>query len=256
MPKLEDADVDYDQVVRTLAFDARAKPKNRTRTEEEIAVEEKERLEMAEAERLRRMRGEVSDEEHEGGSRNRRRTGGRRPDGDDPDDDFIEEENDLLGPQLTRQDLESMRLPNEKEDEEYETPEENAESDEEDEQDSDEEDGTETGEGDEESEASKMDDLLGNPSSEKVRGTEEFENNLACTPKRKARDRPKVPKKELPYTFPCPSSIEDFENILEGLEDSALSTVVQRIRSLHHPSLAQGNKEKLQVGVPDACCIS
>jgi nucleolar protein 14 len=40
--------------------------------------------------------------------------------------------------------------------------------------------------------------------------------------------------------------VEEFEDILEGLDDEALPIVVQRIRALHHPSLAQGNKEKLQ----------
>jgi nucleolar protein 14 len=34
---------------------------------------------------------------------------------------------------------------------------------------------------------------------------------------------------------------------MEPLDDSAIPTVVQRIRAIHHPSLAQGNKEKLQV---------
>jgi nucleolar protein 14 len=36
--------MDYDKQVRELAFDKRAKPKDRTKTEEELALEQKRRL--------------------------------------------------------------------------------------------------------------------------------------------------------------------------------------------------------------------
>src|SRR4051794_17679463 len=93
-------EMDYDQYVRALAFEARAKPKDRIKTEEELAKDEKERLEAAERDRLRRMKGlgpEASDDD--GGSRKRRKVKGnegmkkksrdRRPEGDDLSDDFV-----------------------------------------------------------------------------------------------------------------------------------------------------------------------
>ena len=51
-------DINYDQHVRELALDKRAKPKDRTKTEEELALEAKEALEKAERKRLQRMMGE------------------------------------------------------------------------------------------------------------------------------------------------------------------------------------------------------
>jgi nucleolar protein 14 len=52
---------------------------------------------------------------------------------------------------------------------------------------------------------------------------------------------------ELPYTFPCPSSHEEFLDIVEGIVDQDIPTVVERIRALHHPSLGAENPSKLQV---------
>lgn len=90
IPGLEDKaeDKEYDQVVRELAFEKRAKPKDRTKTEDELAKEEKEALEKAERQRIRRMNGdeEESGSDEEGGSRKRKRQRG----GDDLEDDFME----------------------------------------------------------------------------------------------------------------------------------------------------------------------
>src|SRR5258708_4361133 len=54
----EDEDAGYDTLVHELAFDKRAKPKDRIKTEEEIAAEEAEKLREAEKARLKRMIGE------------------------------------------------------------------------------------------------------------------------------------------------------------------------------------------------------
>src|SRR5258708_2185520 len=43
--------------------------------------------------------------------------------------------------------------------------------------------------------------------------------------------------KGLPFTFPCPSSHEEFLEILEGVDRADIGTVIERIRKLHHPSL-------------------
>jgi nucleolar protein 14 len=65
------------------------------------------------------------------------------------------------------------------------------------------------------------------------------------------RKAPQGPKgsHELPYTFPCPSSHEEFLDILEGVVDQDVPTVVERIRALHHPSLGAENASKLQVSI-------
>lgn len=54
---------------------------------------------------------------------------------------------------------------------------------------------------------------------------------------------------ELPYTFPCPSTHAEFIKLLSssGIKEPDTVTVVKRIRTLYHPGLAEGNKEKMQV---------
>lgn len=233
-------DTDYDQMVRTLGYESRAKPKDRTKTEEELAIEEAEKLQKAEAKRLRRMRGEdASDDEDEteGGFKKRRKLE-KRGEEDDLDDDFVDDD-ELLGPGLTREGLESMALPQRDESEE--------EDDEDDEDDEDEEDDSE--EDDDEDDVSEMEDLNDDEAPELVPVDSDDDEAVVKRSKTsgKGKGKAKATTKEIPFTFPCPTSIEELEDIMDELDDSALPTVVQRIRAVHHPSLAQGNKEKLQV---------
>lgn len=252
--KKTEEDVNYDQYVRDMAYDARAKPKDRTKTEDELALEEKERLEAAEAKRLRRMRGEESedeDEQEEGGRKRRKK---ERREADDLDDDF--EEEDLLGPGLTREDLEAMGkevagVSGDDEEEDEEGSEDGSEEGESGEEDDEEEDDDEDEEDDDDDEddMSSMADLDDDapdlvPVEDGVDLAEEISQGKR---KRDTVAKGKGKTTEIPYTFPCHSSIEEFEEIMDPLHDSALPTVVQRIRAIHHPSLAQGNKEKLQV---------
>lgn len=243
-------DGEYDQLVRELAFDTRAKPKNRTKTEEELAVEEKERLEAAEAKRLRRMRGEESDDEDEGSRKKRKKE--KKGDADDLEDDF--DEDDLLGPGLTREGIENMKVPKVTDVDESDEEEASEEGDEE-EGDSGEEEGSEDEEEeddedeDDESEASSMADL---DEEEGLEGEDDEMTGEIVKGKKRSSSSAKGKSKEIPFTFPCPSTIEEFEDILEDLDDEVYPTVVQRIRALHHPSLAQGNKEKLQVSSQSA----
>lgn len=53
-------DIAYDVLVRELRFDPRVKPGDKLKTEEEIAREEREKLEKLEADRLRRMKGNLN----------------------------------------------------------------------------------------------------------------------------------------------------------------------------------------------------
>lgn len=252
-------DAEYDQLVRELAFDTRAKPKNRTKTEDELAVEEKERLEAAEAKRLRRMRGDES-EDDEDATRSKRRKEKGRGDADDLEDDFDEDEG-LLGPGLTRETIEDMARATGSDDEDDDEEDGSDDNDEEgDEADADSEEYASEGEHDDaddadddddddnDSEVSSMADLdeempLAQPADEAEVSIVKSKVKSAATRGNKGKS------KEIPYTFPCPASIEEFEDIIQDLDDSAIPTVVQRIRALHHPSLAEGNKEKLQVSL-------
>lgn len=214
----EDA-MDYDRQVRELAFDKRAKPKDRTKTEEELALDQREALEKAEKQRRLRMLGlEPGESDGEDGDGHRRK---RPRGGDDLDDDFMENEPfDQLGAGL---DVEpgSDAFESDKEDsgEEYS--------------------GRETNfDGFGEDEQSTRDETS---------DTEEDATETRVKQKAQRTSETLKAAKELPYTFPAPESHDEFLEIVQDLPDSDVSTVVQRIRTLYHHSLGPENKLRLQV---------
>ena len=220
-------DQEYDQFVRELASDKRAQPKDRTKTEEELALEEKEALEKAEKRRIRRMNGE--DEESGSEDEKGRQRGGRRKQGgDDLEDDFVED--DSWGELGTGLGSNNAALSSSGESEGT--------------SDDGEEDSEDGGDGTGE----EADDDI--ESSEDEAGGEvgDSEDLVQVAAKSKAKTR-RQESHELPYTFPCPTNHDEFLEIVESVPDSDIPTVVKRIRALHHPSLATENKFKLQVSV-------
>ncbi|KZT71550.1 Nop14-like protein [Daedalea quercina L-15889] len=220
-----DQDQEYDQYVRELVFEKRAKPKDRTKTEEEIALDEKEALEKAERRRQRRMNGEPEEsdgeEDNVKASLKGKRT--RQQGGDDLEDDFYEEDGFAglgagLGEDGVTEDADEM---NEDEEEDMEEGEE------------------------EDSEADSEIDEEASDDSGDVEAEEGESEALVASGRKKVMDRKSV-SKELPFTFPCPSNHDEFLEIVEDVDDKDVPIVVQRIRTLHHASLAEDNKFKLQ----------
>lgn len=241
-PEQTTEDADYDQNLRALAFEARAKPKDRTKTEDEQVKEEAEQLKAAEEARLRRMRGEESPEEEEGeeGRSRRRRKGkdreqklaGRAPEGDDLGDDY-DRDGEFTGVHESgigegiRAKGEMVNLGEESE----------GEDDEDDEDEQEDDDDEQEDEGEDEDEDEDMDDLESS--------TEDDSEAQPLTTSKKIKGSAKV-KKEIPFTFKCPETHDDFLDIMDGLAESDTETVVKRIRTLYHPSLGEGNKDRLQ----------
>jgi nucleolar protein 14 len=210
-----DCDQQYDQFVRELVFDQRSKPKDRTKTEEELALEAKNALEKAERQRIRRMNGE--DDAESSGEESRPAKRRRLIGGDDLEDDFGSSgEWDGLGGGLkSNMDNASERS------------------------------GTAEDSSDADSGASD-DEMVEDHDSEPRRG---LTNASGSKPnvERSGSQRSKG-SNELPYTFPCPSSHEEFLDVTEGIVDQDIPTVVERIRALYHPSLGADNPSRLQVG--------
>ncbi|MCO5581029.1 hypothetical protein L7F22_034904 [Adiantum nelumboides] len=241
----------YDAFVRELAFERRAQPQDRLKTEEEAAQELAERLRMAEEARLRRMRGlDDDDDDEDGDGRGKARRGKRkRPaGGDDLEDDF-----DLDG--QTAADAYGLGLglglrAGEQDDES-----DGAEEDEEEGQEGDEE---EEEEGDEEEEEEEEHDDFGDMADleamaqpgEDVELAEEKATQKKAGLQKTAGAQKKTGKdKDLPFTFACPTSHEALLATLarSGATTAAeLHTVVKRIRALHHASLDRDNKLRLQ----------
>ena len=224
----EDEYLKYDTAVKEMIFDKRTKPADRTKTAEEKAQEEVERLKRLEEARLKRMRGEVDSDDNEGskGPRN-------IEDGDEEKEDFG------LGRGIPEAVLDAEKRPNPDElvDGDYEV-------------DSDFED---LGSGAEHS------DDYNSDVSEPLTGDSDDEEFLAdVLPAKKANLQKKIipndsieadaPKDgTLAYTYPCPSNHKEFLLILKDIPVEDLPTVIQRIRILYSPKLAEGNKEKLAI---------
>jgi nucleolar protein 14 len=228
----QDQGQDYDTRVRELAFDKRAQPKDRTKTEEELALEEKEALEKAERKRRRRMLGEDEVESDEGVGRGRGKNKRRREGGaDDLDDDF-EEDHDMggLGTGLGADVQLDDGFDDSDEDDEIENDDDQSEQ--------------------ENSEDSEFED----DSDEHLEAEEGDHSDLTTAHKSEKISSKHHKSAELPFTFPCPQTHEEFLEIVEEVEDSEVPTVVKRIRTLYHPSLAPENKFKLQVWLVSLCC--
>ena len=223
----------YDSAVRELAFERRAKPQDRLKTEEEKAEELAEKLKKAEADRLKRMRGEeVSDEDEP-----RRGKKGKMQGGDDLEDDF-----ELDG--MTSRDVyglgQGLATGQDDEDEEDE------------EEDSDEE----SDEGDDNDEAEDVDDFgdladieaLEQPGEDDDLEDDDDQDTLTTKASKRKTGKDAATAKVLPFTFPCPSTHDELLDILETNEvaTSQVPIVLKRIRALYHPSLAEVNKFKLQ----------
>ena len=256
------ADTSYDAVFRELAFERRAKPSDRLKTEEELAAEEAERLRDYERARLRRMRGdedEEGDEEGEdtgAGSKKRKRKAPAVRSADGLDDDFELDgitagEAYGLGKGLA---VEGNDMSEDDEEEEEEADEEasgkedeEAEEDEEDDEHNyndlaDLEDLAKPGEDldsdEEEIAKGKTESLIGGDAERTVSKKSSSGKATSAT----------AGTSKLPYTFPCPVT---HENLLDLIEKHAIATrdvptVIKRIRTLYHASLAEDNKHKLQ----------
>lgn len=240
---------DYDKALRELAFDRRAQASDRTKTEEELALEEKEQLEKAERARKRRMEGLDSESEDEGGNRHSHKRGGNKkqrkagaPQGDDLDDDYLDEmEHDKqeLGAGLTLDDIQNGAYDlnaDMETDEDEESGEEGSGDEEEEEDDDDEESEIDDLEGDEVPDFGDEDDDDMNEVGQHGKVVKKASKNAA----------PSTPATaEIPYTFDCPSTHGEFLSIMEGLKTEDALIVVKRIRVLYHVKLSPENKAKM-----------
>ncbi|XP_051654301.1 nucleolar protein 14 [Manacus candei] len=226
---------EYDMIVRELGFEMKAKPSERMKTEEELAKEEQARLQKLEADRLRRMRG--TDEQAE-----------KKPShvsADDLADGFILDKDDrrLLSYKDGKINIENEEEEKEEEEEDEEGGEEENENEEEseDESASEDEDDAADSHSDLDSDLESEEEAAGNKE-EKKHKTNENESQTVeeLDPKREAA------KSELPYTFAVPESYEAFKSLLAGRTIEQQLIILERIQKCNHPSLAVGNKAKLE----------
>ncbi|XP_009864225.1 PREDICTED: nucleolar protein 14 [Apaloderma vittatum] len=229
---------EYDMIVRELGFEMKAKPSERLKTEEELAKEEQARLQKLEADRLRRMRG--IDEQ----------TNKKKPShvsADDLADGFILDKDDrrLLSYKDGKINIENE---DEEEKQEEEEEEEDGKEDSEDEEESAEESANE----DEEDVAADSHSDLESDLESEEEAAESKEQKKCKTNKNESQDveeldpKMKAAESELPYTFAVPESYEIFKSLLAGRTIEQQLIILERIQKCNHPSLAVGNKAKLE----------
>ncbi|KAK9365796.1 nucleolar protein 14 [Lipomyces kononenkoae] len=205
-PTEAERDAEYDAHVREMAFDRRAKPSDRTKTEEEVAEENARMLKELEEQRLRRMRGEISDEE-EDGTKSR-----RAPEADDLSDDFVSDDAAEFG---FGKGLDELDEESEIASEELESPY---------------TDGLD-------------EDISSND--ERPSSNARFSSVPETMSENKSRSTKVEVDTRLAFAYNCPTSYNELQALFAGhnLEDQIV--IIKRILTLHHPSLNKENKGKL-----------
>ncbi|XP_025968534.1 nucleolar protein 14 isoform X2 [Dromaius novaehollandiae] len=236
---------EYDMIVRELGFEMKAKPSDRMKTEEELAKEEQARLQKLEADRLRRMRG-IDEQETK-----------KKPkhiSADDLADGFILDKDDrrLLSYKDGKINIENEEVEEEEEEGGNEESNENEEESEEENNENGEENEEESATEDEEGvDADNHSDLESDlESEEEATGNKEWKNQKSNENKSqnmKEQDlKMEAARSELPYTFAVPESYEKFKSLLTGRTIEQQLVILERIQKCNHPSLAVGNKAKLE----------
>lgn len=223
------ADREYDERLRQMAMDQRAKPTVRTLTAEEKLQQEAQRLRDLEENRLRRMRGDTDDDESDTKEINPEASG---------EDNLDQGENSTfgLGPGLIGQHQD--RLFNVEDEDEFIIEDSLVAS------------GSDIGSSDDDgTDASKGESSDDSDEQEFVQGLlskdDAGREGLGSSKGLNGLSRADGSSGDLAYAYKCPETREEFLAITISIEIQDLPTVVQRIRALYHPKLAAENKIKL-----------
>uniref|UniRef100_A0A8C1RP29 NOP14 nucleolar protein homolog (yeast) n=1 Tax=Cyprinus carpio TaxID=7962 RepID=A0A8C1RP29_CYPCA len=223
-PKLDQ----YDMMVRELGFEMKAQPSEKLKSAEELAREERQRLQTLEADRLKRMMGDAEEDAVQTNT---------HVSADDMNDGFILDGDDrkTLAYKDGKWNIEGEEEEKEDEDGDEEGGEEEDEDDEDDEDDADED----------------HCDLQSDEGSEDEDGQGAEEEQLCAEePPAVSEEQKKAAQEaaraELPYTFPAPESYSDLKQLLQGHGSEQQRLILDRTLKCNHPSLSAGNKAKLQ----------
>uniref|UniRef100_A0AAY5KLX4 NOP14 nucleolar protein homolog (yeast) n=1 Tax=Esox lucius TaxID=8010 RepID=A0AAY5KLX4_ESOLU len=227
-PKLDE----YDMMVRELGFEMKAAPSEKLKTPEEVAREEQERLQQLEADRLRRMMGDIVEDNTKAPT---------HMSADDINDGFVLDGDDRQT--LAYQDGKwNINEEGEKIEGEEGEKEESGEEEESDEEES-EQEGEEDGEGSEEDSHS---DVNSEEESEEGGEEEEEDEQPVAVPQLSEKVQAEAAKIELPYTFTVPECYRDLKSLLQGHPADHQCIILARTQQCNHPSLGIGNKLKIQ----------
>lgn len=221
-------DKEYDLRVRQMLQDERAKPTERTKTEEEKAREEAKRLKELEEKRMKRMRGEPTSDDEEPA---------KKKNADDGDDEDIESEYDDAAEFGLKSTPGQFSRPEGVEDEDDFIVDDDLIA------------------TDSEADVSEDESDIGSAADDTMAMDEDDADFLKnVLPERK--DQPKAvngvltlgsdaTSSKLAFTYACPRSHEELLDVFKKVDPKDISTVIQRIRALYHAGLHADNKHKL-----------
>ncbi|CAM4663803.1 unnamed protein product [Leuciscus chuanchicus] len=227
-PRMEE----YDVMVRELGFEMKAQPSEKLKSSEELAREERLRLQTLEADRLKRMMGDAEGESAQTHT---------HFSADDINDGFIldGDERKTLAYKDGKWNIEEEE-DEEGGEEEHETgadDEDEGEEGEEEEDDGVDDEGEEDDDGDLQSDEEEEDQAA---------EEEEVREEAPVRDEEQRRAVQEAARAELPYTFTAPESYRDLQSLLQGHSSEQQRLILDRTITCHHPSLASGNKAKLQ----------
>ncbi|KAI9169402.1 hypothetical protein LWI28_011879 [Acer negundo] len=266
----------YDKLVKEMALDMRARPSDRTKTAEEIAQDERERLERLEEERQKRMQApdDSSDEENEGNEK----LSTLRPksiSGDDLGDSFTLDEEPKAKKGWVDEVLERNDASG-SEDEDSSENSDDAEVDEGSEEDDDAEEktvslqdweqsddddlGTDLEEGEEEEKEldEENDDSTDDEEEMDPRGSKKLKDNVTVENRKKDRKSLEAKnikenhaqrsvQRDIPFLIEAPKSLKEFCALLENCSNADIIEVIYRIRVSNAIKLSAENRKKIQV---------
>ncbi|OMO93529.1 Nucleolar protein 14 [Corchorus capsularis] len=269
--KMNEQPDSYDKLVNEMVLEMRARPSDRTKTPEEIAREERERLERLEEERQKRMLATdySSDEDGE----NVEIDSAQRPraiSGEDLGDSFALDEEPRskkgwVDEILERKDAEDSENEDEDASEDSESAEDTDEDEGSEEQDDEEREKTLSLKDWEQSDDDDIDTDLDEDEDEQehddaIGDKEEPKGHIKLKKSEIRKDGKSVDVKkpksgvkhtstesEMPYTIEAPRSLEEFSSLLDNLSNGNIIEIINRIRGYNAIKLSAENRKKMQV---------
>ncbi|XP_055809873.1 uncharacterized protein LOC129880063 [Solanum dulcamara] len=260
----------YEMLVSEMALDIRARPSNRTKTPEEIAQDEKERLELLEQERQKRMAAADDGSDEDGnasGDDSKLVKDPRTISGDDLGDDLEEVPRTKLG--WIAEILKRKESELESEDDASTG---DSESEEDDGEDEGSDDGEDEGSDEDDEEQGKTETIKDwEQSDDDIIDTEEEDDDegsgddakkvmkikdhkgvavkgkVGTSQTKKEKTTVKLQQNELPYTIEAPKTLEEFTSLIDNCSDDQVIEAIRRIRAFNAITVAAENKKKMQV---------
>lgn len=224
---------EYDRLVKEMIFSPRGEPTNKLKSEEEIARIEKEKLDILEMDRQRRMQGDEDNPEVRSTYRS----------ADDLDDGYF------LEPVIDDEDDKVLSYPLNPDEEDPQNASDNeqevAEEEKSDENESEEAENVDEEQSESESDADSLEDLKADESESDEDDSDEQEEIPSSTTSNKLDKKNTEPMNHIPYTISLPETYEKFLELLADQSIKIQSTIIERIIKTDHPKLHYSNRNKM-----------